>query len=417
MKRSLLYLSIQMISMASWADVNGSIDCSLPCGAEQLITCAAQEAGLTAEQYYNTVLFNTANLDGFCKNPPGGSQTSDLQKYYFKHFCESAGAYFSYANFIQASSTPIFNQTGNGFGCVGDKNLRYKELSNFLTTIAQETTSVNPSAPYTNDGLFFRYENGAALFCSTAPLGPVNVLCSAPDSVNPNAAPYTGYYPLPGWLTDMNSNGESYTQTLAYFPGSTPYQIYNIAQTPETIGFSPTSGYPVAPGDTAPQLNSAAVISPGLWVGMGAKQLTGPSMFEYFGWYQSNLASPTKNYANFSNFVTQFLNDGVLGFQGAMWYWMFRVNGYGYRPIHTMVTDLNTPVCSDIAAVTRMVNGACNNYNPGRLTYYTYFNRVFHQPTTPVTCTTSPGGVQLNSLVCDVQLQQYCQTSTPGACT
>lgn len=423
MNRIFLLFVLQLCALTAQAAITCSTDCNLPCGAEELICCAAQKANqlspvelyASPEDYYNKALFNSANLDGFCKNPPGGSITTSLQSYYYGKYCQSAGSYYSYSNFIQAANTPIFNGSSpnGGFGCVGTVETRYKELSNFFATIAQETTSV--IAGYTNDGLYFRYENGALKNCATTPGGTLNQNCTAPNSQG-SQAPYTVYYPTNSLYTDMNPGGSSYTQLLTLGNTGSSILIYNIAQTPEVISFG-SFPFPIATGDTAPQLNDPSVLIPQLWVGMGPKQLTGQSMFEFFGWYQNNIASPAQTYANFNDFVTGFLNNGVLGFQGAFWYWMFRINGYNYRPIHAMVTDPNRSVCHDIAAVTLMVNGGCNNYNPGRFTYYSYFNRTFNQPTNAIQCT-APGQVHLNSLVCATPLQTYCQpTTSPGPCT
>ncbi|MCX7117743.1 MAG: hypothetical protein NTW94_07570 [Legionellales bacterium] len=428
MKLKLLFVvSAQVMALDASAALNCG-DCTLPCGAQQLICCAAQSANTKAgtqlyaseEEFYNKILFNKENLDGFCKKPGPGTQISELQKYYFANYCKNAGDYFSYTNFMAAANTTNFTnpQSGGAFGCVGTAQVRFKELSNFLTTMAQETTSVSASIPYTNDGLYFRYENDYLLKCSTTPFGALNTLCTAPTST-PDSAPYTNYYPASTLFTDMNLSGDSYTQSLSLGNTGT-VTLYNISLNPETITFGPYP-YPINSGDTGPQLNDPSVLNPGLWVGMGPKQLTGQSMFEYFGWYQNNITAPAVQYANFNLFVTNYLNDGKVAFQGAFWYWMFRVNGFGYRTIHAMVTDTERPVCGDIAAVTRMVNGLCNNYNPGRLTYYEYFNKVFNILTKPVKCTTgpdaNPSSTSLDSLVCAVGLQTYCQPAvSSGPC-
>ena len=432
-------------------------DCSSACGPDQLICCAAQTANQRAgqtiytssEDYYNKVLFNSENLDGFCAKPAAAALLSPLQQYYYANFCHNAGTYYSYRNFLAAVNVTdnTNKQPFSAFACTGDLTTRYKELANFFTTIAQETTSVNPSAPYTNDGLYFRYENGALLSCSTSPNYPIDLCnncppnqkpceacyCAAPTTSSP-VAPYTAYYPTypaptssNAIFADLNSSGETYTSQLSL--GSTgTVTLYNISQTPETISFG-TYPFPVAAGDSAVQLGNSAVLSPGLWVGMGPKQLTGQSMYEFFGWYQNNIQTPGQRYANFQSFITTFLNNGAIGFEGSLWYWMYRINGYNYRPIHTMVTDATRPVCNEIAAVTLMVNGGCNNYDPGRLTYFLYFNKALFQPQpSSYICTTSsdatPANATLNSLLCTkkqngspADLQIYCQTATSsGTC-
>ncbi len=363
---------------------NGFADCTTPCGAEELISCAAQSIGMTAEDFYNKKLFDTNNLDGFCKNPPAGSVTTGQQQYYFSNYCgTNTGGYFSYANFIAtAANFPVFACQPNT-----SKESRYKELANFFTTVAQETTS--SLYGYTNDGLYFRYENGALL--------------------GTTLDDKTVYYPRDDFLIGTNNGDNTLTYTGNYWSGASGGAlIYNLTVSPVNITYGPV----VIPGGyTQNQLNQ--IIQPGFWIGMGAKQLTGDSMMGFFGWYFSNLAEghPIAS-SNFPNFVNSYLTDGLLGFNGAFWYWMYRVNGIGYIPIHQIVTNPDRPVCQDIATVTRMVNGGCNNYNPGRVNYYQYFmNTVFKIPIVPVTGTFIVDGVptELNSMDCTESLQKYCQ--------
>ncbi|MCX7114603.1 MAG: hypothetical protein NTW08_01615 [Gammaproteobacteria bacterium] len=400
-------------------------DCSLPCGAEELITCAAQAVGKTAEQYYNSVLFNTDNLDGYCKAPKdlNGSQ---LQQKYYDAYCTPdsvAAGYFGYANFISASQ--LFPE----FGCYPNttKERRYKELSNFLTTIAQETTSA--ASGYTNDGLYFRYENSVLLPGTCTGDG---TCWDYKTAYYYQAAPYyiarsnAGTAPVPP--TGMGTY-TTYTDRL-WQPDPSPATqgaLYYIFYTPPDSGTTTpkpvkivyqwnmdAAANAVAVTSSAYALtavNDPTVLPESYWIGMGPKQLTADTMYAFYGYYYQHpeIQTPTpgtqQNYQNFYSFVSQYLLDGKLAFTGAFWYWMERINGQtslGFRPIHKIVNDPNRPVCQDIATVTRMVNGGCNHYDR-RLVYYKYFNSTFHIPTTAII------EGNLNSLACTPELQAYCE--------
>ena len=419
-------------------------DCSLPCGAEELITCAAQAVGKTAEQYYNTVLFSTPNLDGYCKAPLDTVNSSLLQQALYRSYCTEEsktlnGGYFSYTNFIAASR--LFPE----FACYPGttKERRYKELSNFLTTIAQETTSA--VSGYTNDGLYFRYENSVLLpgncssqdtcwqyptayYYQAAPYyvassssgSNITYDSSSPYSDQPTTDNSNATYTNRFWQPDPVPPSPSpfgYGGALYYvFSGSPVQLIYQWNNAPYTNAQAYTcSSAPC----TLTEVNNTNMLPPALWIGMGAKQLTADTMFAFFGYYfqhpeiQENPAPngfPTYtgsaiNNANFYTFVNRFLVDGKLAFIGAFWYWMERINGQttlGFRPIHQIVNDPNRPVCQDIATVTRMVNGGCNHYDR-RLVYYKYFNSGFQIETKAII------EGNLNSLDCTQSLQSYCE--------
>ncbi len=372
-----------------------ALNCNLPCGAEELITCAAQNVGMTAEDFFNKVLFDTRNLDGFCKNPLPGGATGQQVAYYNTYCNVAVNSYYTYANFINAA------KNFPSFGCAPNsaKIDRYKELSNFLTTIAQETTSTVYG--YTNDGLYFRYENGALLgpiFDTPTVYFPNSQLFVATDGASPRLT-NTVYL----WAVDTSP---AVAGQMGYTLNQSP--IYVAYQGGQSVNAFIAGNLP---GFSAVQLNDSHILSPGLWVGMGPKQLTGDSMFLYYGWYNNKLApgNPITT-SNFSAFVNNYLVDGLVAFNGAFWYWIDRINGQtalGYRPIHQIVTDPNKPVCHDIATVTRMVNGGCNNYEQ-RVTYYRYFNNKFNIPTVPYIDSVH----NLNSMECTVALQNFCQVAS-----
>ena len=83
---------------------NAHADCNNPCGALELIQCAAEAAGMEADDYYNKVLFDSESvLDGFSKEENFTKYCPEptvQQQYYYDHFCkQNTGEYYSYENY------------------------------------------------------------------------------------------------------------------------------------------------------------------------------------------------------------------------------------------------------------------------------------------------------------------------------
>ena len=319
-------------------------DCDNPCGALELLECAAQKEGMTAKQYYNEVLFESeTQLDGFCKQSYSGR--TGQQKYYYDNFCkQNTGEYYSYENFKEALESGHFAEFCCKEGTT--KEQRYKELANFFATIASETTSTMYG--YTRDGLYYRYEDGALLGATMQD--------------------HTMYYPEDTWKVAALSSDKNLINTQIYWNGSEGEKgnTYYPAESPMRIKWetvSPPSDYEV--------MKMNEMIDPGYWCGMGATQLTKDTMVGFFGWYYNNIADNKPVVAaNYKDFVNNYIVDGKLGFMGTLWYWMYRVSGSGYRTPHQAVTNVDKPVCQDIAGATMMVNGGCNHYPVNRKPYY-----------------------------------------------
>ena len=383
---------------------------------------------------------------GGTKYPPGVKANS-LQQTYYDQFCSyetgETESYFSYANFIAAANAVFTgstntgklafggasftggSDTSGGFACsqtgniVQDRLTSTQEVVNFFASEAQETTSALIN--YTTDGLYFRYENGALIDSS-----------SSTGAVCADEYCKTGYYPGndPGnWVGVTGYNADP-SITSTYTPylwlltnpngsaASLYYPQYQMANSPMTLlyGFpyiqllanqgdtpsaanswlykASTAPYPVPPGSpltVAKNINDSGVLYPGMYVGMGSLQLTGSSMYFYYGWYENNLAldAPVLM-ANFDQFVgdpngvvTQsvgFLRSGVTAFEGAFWYWMYRVIGINTSTypgqmipsLHQLALDPARPACHCVGAVTLMINGGCNHFDR-RVAYANYF--------------------------------------------
>lgn len=366
-------------------------------GPQEIITCLAQEKGMTAEGYWNSQLFNSGLIDGFCQKPLGNDATTAQQEIYQKTCKAQAGSYFSYANFIAADQN-IANKLGSKYGFMrtGSTEIKLREFANFLATLAQETTA---GMTYTTDGLYFRYENGAlgpkACYTFNANPNANSPMLGTDCATKSLASYYTGYYPKSVYTIAVNISNPKLTYTGYIFDSDAEYVLVN---SPITVAFP--GGVPIIISSLYPSLATIASppvigwaswkntldpltgykwafmndqLEPGYWLGMGNLQLTGDSMTKFFGWYYQNLTAPT-NSASFQNFVNQYLVDGQLAWEGGLWYWNFRVNGSGKPTLHSVLTNTsaNKAACHDIGITTWLVNGGCNNATE-RVKYYQYF--------------------------------------------
>lgn len=352
------------------------LNCKNPCGAQEIIECTAKRNNTTAEKFYNEKLFENLNIDGFCKNKSDSSLETYQQKYFFKTFCGNKNVkVLSYTNFIKATKKfPTF-------ACDGDYVTRHKELVGFFATIAHETSS--RIFNYTNDGLYFRYENGALK----------------------GNTPYkkTVYFPKSPFIVAINSKNEIYSGALWYGKPNGALE-FNLNYTIESI----TWGKIIIPANSK-LVSLNKLVLPIYWVGMGPIQLTGGVLIEFFSWYH-NITNPNNHFYNLNNYFTDYLQNGEMTFSGALWFWMSHINGLKINTIHQMIINPNKPVCHDIAAITRRVNGGCTGYNPGRINYYTYFADLFYTNINP-TVVTLPNKIKINSMICNKPLQIYCSNS------
>lgn len=345
----LTYVFIMAVALfISSGITNAHADCDNPCGALELIQCAAEAAGTEAEDYYNEVLFDSEYvLDRFCKE----SYRADTgqRKYYYDNFCsKQAGEYYSYKNFKKALDSGHFKE----FCCAENttkKEDRYKELANFLATAASETTSA--VYDHKNDGFYWRYENGTL----------------TGETMNDHTG---NYYPAEDWEVAAFSSDKDLINTQIYW-GSVNKNEANVL-TPATSPMGFAWG-PIKVPENYTKIKMNQMIEPGYWCGMGATQLTLDTMVGFFGWYHNNIVDPPVEKANYKDFVNNYLVDGEVGFMGALWYWMYRVSGGGFRTPHQAVTNADKPVCQDIACTTMMINGGCNDYTANRKIYYEYF--------------------------------------------
>ena len=399
---------------------------TIPTGPKALIEEMAEEQGMSAEEFWNTVLFDAQDiLDGFCRF--GSATGSELQKYYFDTFCaDKSENYFSYKNFIVADEKmkhymgdkyTFLRETGT------DKRARIRNFCNFLATGAQETTGAQKS--YTTDGYYFRYENGALkTCCSEAELtdGGAWVCNPKPDDPNnPVGGPcspdglyqYTSYTPGTGYKIALKkgTTREIWTEYAWSTVSGTAGNKVDLTRSPVYVSWDNNVKAP----EGYELVNLYTVVDPYLWCGMGAIQLTADSVMSFFGWYYNNIED--KKSADLNAFIRTLVTDGDRSFLGALWYWNYRiVSNLNPPPINEVLNyyegkGAESP-CHDIAISTYLVNGGCNDSDKRKL-YYEYFANTACQADIQAVTGTFDGKA-FNSFDCTLNpadLNTYCTKS------
>lgn len=433
-------LTYSLVGMALLGTSNlvYAVDCKNenPKGPKDILTCIAGEHGQTAETYWNNMLFSSVALDRFCQDSLPSDATKAQKEMYDVGCSKQKGSYFSYANFLAADQA-MLTKFGSNYTFLRNSNyaINLKEFANFLATLAQETTGMLPGVMKNqNDGLYFRYENGAlgSSACYDYLANPTDkVGTQGSNCADLSLSSYkTGYYPKSSYVVAVDSNTPLNVYTGYVFDGDGEYMLNTspisimfpgvpdiIASLPQYKDVATKLLDPLVVASWSDVLNGFQwqymnqVIEPGYWIGMGNLQLTGDSMTKFFGWYNQNFVSPSVvSSASLQEFVKRYLQDGVLAWEGGLWYWMYRVNGYNNPTLHQIISNSPKAACHDIAIATMMVNGGCNNYinqdGTGRKAYYQFFLSKFGLEMTPVPY--DWGDQEYNSLQCNDQIYAYC---------
>ena len=445
-KMKLFTIGTLFVLLALGGRASAAPDCAtatpIPSGPSEVIACAAQQysakvvppksPALTATQFWNTVLFNTKISDGFCNGTaPAALQKAQLAMYNAACGTEK-GTYFSYANFL-AADAEISAKLGGAYTFMrkGTKyEVRLQEFANFLATAAQETTKGDDQLKYTTDGLYFRYENG--ILQSTdpqwnpIPKGACRDVPANPDYTAANQSVAAAdcrfkeldtfipeYYPISTFSVAVK--GTTVPPLLKDYLVNTSLVMDNAdkydtnSNTIENVG-TPTlyagGTYAAPAGYTWQYMNQ--IIDPGYWIGMGNLQLTGVSMVQFFGWYHQKISAgaPVAE-ANYQAFVTRYLTEGKLAWEGGLWYWNYRINGIGKPNLHSVLAG-DKDACHDIGITTKLVNGGCNDGGPRDL-YYNYFKTtVFGLSGTAKPQPPDPPVVGVSSYICSDAILTYC---------
>jgi len=442
-----------LISITSTSYVKAAdIDCNNPCGPIEFLAClgdADNPSDNSAKTAFNQKVFNDgstktrpSDLDTYCVKAQVDSENSEVLNWYIANICsKQKGGYASYENFkaayesfVNAKFIKIEDLACQKTAVIFEPlNItRLKETANIFATITQETTG--RSAPYTlgnlnatlNDGLYYRFEVGA-----------LPKTCSFSEC-------RTIYFDQTSQMVvaaKQNNDGSWLVYTQAYWNSGnfTPNRMQvsgnkvNLSSTPNNWRWSSAESAP----DGFKFYKLTEVVPDYFWIGMGPKQLTGNTMMEFFGWYYNNLSQPNLQSADLKSFIISFLTDGKLGFQGSLYYWMYRVNGANRPTIHDTVSSQGN-VCHDIGLVTRLINGGCNQFDPGldpnntpypgRVGYYYYFHtkllnaKIKAQQQSYLDISYSPAkAFVLDSMTCNYPgatnnigpLEKFCYENTP----
>jgi hypothetical protein len=407
-------LSVEKIALA--------VDCSdlNPQGPDAVISCAASLSGFaSAEDFWNNKLFSPVTLDGYCAPNTAPSGLTVAQTALFNLSCANQKrTYFSYAQFIAADAA-MKARLGDAYQFMRNSSyaVNTAELSNFLATAAQETTG-NGLLPikYQQDGLYFRSEYSylSAVTCFNYPDNPnwtgAGKTTGSGCATKPLEEYYTNYYPLSTYAVALKIDDNTLMDTSLVMDNDGKY---NLTTTPISVTFPgiPTlyqDGTYLPPTGTHWHFMNQT-LDQGYWIGQGNLQLTGVAMTQFFGWYYQHLAEGAPvSFANFNDFVTQYLGDGLLAWEGGLFYWNVRVQGYNQPTLHAVLTGPKD-ACHDIGLTTYLINGGCNNANE-RVLYYKYFKTdVFKQSSSGVPYTYQ--GTTSNSMECSENLKNYCTSA------
>lgn len=391
-----------------------------PQGPAAVLECAALENHFdSAKQFWEEKLFHPKTLDGYCQTIPTGLNTAQTEL--FKRSCQhEKGTYFAYDTFIAADAV-LANKLGNQYKFMRNDSyaVNTAELANFLATAAQETTG-NGVLPikYQQDGLYYRseysYLSSDTCFIYAPNPGWTGEPSQKSQGTNCGAKNiadyYTNYYPLSSYAVAMSQQDPTLMYTKFVMDQDAQYNLNTPKVRVTFPGGKPTlydGGTYLPPEGTNWQYMNQT-LEQGLWIGLGNLQLTSVSMTQFFGWYHQNIIEGAPiDFANFNEFVSQYLGDGLLAWEGGLYYWNARVSGANQPTLHEVLTGPND-ACHDIGLTTYLINGGCNQATE-RTLYYKYFKTdVFKQPSTGVTYTYD--GVTSNSMTCSANLAKYCTT-------
>ncbi|UTW41895.1 hypothetical protein KFE69_10325 [bacterium SCSIO 12844] len=293
----------------------------VPCGAKDLMEYLASENGYqSAEVMYKEALF--ANADGACNN----------QK--TQHGVDCSHKVYTYDGFISAAK---YFPT---FACTGTLEDRVRDLSGFFANVAQETYGGDGTHYDQNGGLYWRIENGGQPQAQYDP--------------NPNVFFADNAFTPTEFC--MNSGEGAYSTGVYTFDTAIEPLRYNA----------------VWQASCPSQLNTPMVeaLGSGNWMGHGAIQLTGDSIF--YGTAEYNTI--TDKSMSVKDFANGLLNNDEITWFSALYYWN--------EPKANQVTQ-NPPEYYMISSNENWgfgnsiyyVNGGCNNAEQ-RLAFFEYFNGV-----------------------------------------
>ena len=207
-----LTYSLLSIAFLSASDLVFAVDCASqnPQGPQAILECIASNHGQTAEEYWNNILFSSASaLDKFCQTSLSDNATQ-AQKEMYAVSCN----FQKVVTFLMLILLQQIKQCVSNLVIV---ILSYVvmtiqlTLKNFqtLATLAQETTGMIRGMKNQNDGLYFRYENGAlgSTSCYDYASNPTDKSgTTGSNCASLGLSSYkTGYYPKSSYVVAVDS--------------------------------------------------------------------------------------------------------------------------------------------------------------------------------------------------------------------
>ncbi|MCF6768449.1 hypothetical protein L3V86_08740 [Thiotrichales bacterium 19S11-10] len=318
-KKSLLLISVALSTI--YLNGYAANQPDLPCGAEAVMNYLASKNGYaSAEVMFNTDLF--ANADGACK----------AQKIQIGADCSQK--LYTYTGFINAS------KNFPSFACTGNLEDRVRDLSGFFANVAQETYGGDGKHYNQDGGLYWRVEQ--------------------------NGNPQPQYDPSPNvFFTNNVYTSTEFCMTSGSGAYSTGVYTFDASTKPLKYNAIWQSACPS-------KLNTPMVeaLGSGNWIGHGAIQLTGDSIFygtaEYNAYTNKNLS--VKDFAN------GLINNDEITWFSALYYWNEPKANQALQnpPEYYMISsNQNWGFGNSIY----YVNGGCNNAEQ-RLAFFEFFNGI-----------------------------------------
>ena len=294
---------------------------TLPCGVDEVMSQMAKENGYTSAQAFFTQAF-FSNADGACKN--GATQGASV---------DCGQSFYTYNGLVEAS------QYFPKFACQGNLADRVRDIAGFFANVAQETYGGNGSVYDNTGGLYWRIENG----------GTPNTAYD--NSVN-------------GKMVDSNNSPTEFCLSgngSAYSAGIYTWDTSGLIQYNSQWEANCPSNF------TNQMVN---ILGSGNWIGHGAIQLTGDSIF--YGTQEYNVI--TNSNLSVTQFASDLVNNDEVTWFSALAYWtMAKPNQPSQQPAEYYLVNDNIPSFGFGSSI-YMINGGCNNAAQ-RLQFFEFFER------------------------------------------
>lgn len=316
---------------------------NLPCGVDAIMTQMEQQNGYaSASDFFNKAIFS--NADGACKLGASQGNTVDCSK-----------TMYTYNGLVAAS------QYFPKFACQGNLADRVRDVSAFFANVAQET--YGGSGTYDNNGgLYWRIENSGM----------------------PNPA-YD-----PNYLVNSDADPASFCQQgTTTDPKYIDYRSGAYTWNPQTLSYAVQWMKDCPSNFTNPMVN---ILGSGNWIGHGAIQLTGDSI--YYGTQEYNTI--TKSNLTVQQYADGLVNNDLITWFSALAYWTTaKPNQASQQPAEYYVVNDSDPDFGFGNSIYK-INGGCNNADQ-RTTFFKFFENQIAGSNVAAQDTETPQQLQCSS--------------------